>query len=162
MIVYHNRGRATRPSYNEIAGRICLAKDFTEWGGVKAPFRVTADDGRSVIGFPLARAWDDTEKRWKYTDESDTRSDVCIDKDAIRASCDTASEAAAMMEVSEVAQQEILAARKLAEARMKALSGASIAKAPDIRLLSFDEHDEWVDPESGKTLLSVPLPEEFR
>lgn len=162
MIVYHNRGRAKRPSYDEIAGRICLVQDFTDWGGVKGPVRVTSDDGRAVIGNELVRSWDDVEKRWKYTDENDTRSDVRIDKSAIRASCDTASEAVAMMEVSAAAQTAILAARKLAEARMKALSGASIAKAPDIRLLSFDEHDEWVDPESGKTLLSVSLPEEFR
>jgi hypothetical protein len=162
MIAYHNRGRAKRPSYDEIAGRICLVQDFTEWGGVKGPVRVTSDDGRAVIGNELVRSWDDAERRWKYTDESDTRSDVRIDKSAIRASCDTAAEAVALMEVSAAAQKAIIHARKLAEARMKALGGASIATASDIRLLSFDEHDEWVNPDSGETLLSVPLGEEFR
>ncbi len=162
MIAYHNRARAKRPSYDEIAGRICLVQDFTEWDGVKGPFRVTADDGRAVIGNELVRSWDGVEKRWRYTDESDTRSDVRIEKAAIRASCDTVSEAVAMMEVSAAAQKAIIAAGKLAEARMKALAGASIAAAPDIRLLSFDEHDEWVDPDSGKTMLSVPLGEEFQ
>lgn len=162
MIAYHNQGRGNRPAYDEIAGRICLVQDFTEWGGVKGPVRVTADDGRAVIGNELVRSWDGAERRWKYTDESDTRSDVRIDRSAIRASCDTAAEAVAMMEVSAVAQKAILAARKLAEARMKALDGVSIATAADIRLLSFDEHDEWVDPESGKTMLSVPLAEEFQ
>jgi hypothetical protein len=162
MIAYHNRGRAKRPSYDEIAGRICLVQDFTEWDGVKGPFRVTADEGRAVIGNVLARSWDETERRWKYSDESDTRGDVRIDKSAISASCDTASEAVAMMEVSAAAQKTILDARKLAEARMKALAGKSIEPAPDIRLLALDEDDQWVNPESGETMLSLPLGEEFR
>lgn len=161
MIAYHNKGRSKRPSYEEVCGRICLVHDFTEWGGVKSPFRVTAADGRAVIGHPLARTWDDAERRWMYAEENDTRSDVRVDMSAIRASCDTAAEAVALMEVSEVAQKAVLSVRKLAEARMKALSGATLARAPDVRLLSFDEHDEWVDPESGQTLLSAPIPEEF-
>jgi hypothetical protein len=162
MIIYHNKGRGNRPSYEGIAGRICLVQDFTEWGGVKGPFRVTSDDGRAVVGFPLAREWNDEERRWQYTDESDTRSDIRVEKSAIRASCDTASEAVALMEVSAAAQKAISQQSKLAIARMKALEGQAIAVSSDILLLSLDDRDEWVDAETGSVRLTVPLPDEFK
>jgi hypothetical protein len=162
MITCHNRGRTKRPSYDEIAGRVCLVQDFSEWGGVKGPFRFTADDGRVVIGNLLVRSWDEQERRWKYSDESDTGSDVRIDKQAIRASCDTAAEAVAMMEVSRVAMDTFASVRRQVDARLASLAGNDIAGSPDLRLLSFDDHDEWIDAESGKTVLSLPLAEQFR
>ena len=67
----------------------------------------------------------------------------------------TSSEAMAMMEVSAAAEAAILATRKLAEARLKALDGKELPAASDVRLLAFDEWDEWVNPETGKTLLTI-------
>lgn len=159
MIRQHKSPGSARATFAEIDGRICLRSDMTEWNGGAKPFRVTTDDGRAVIGHELKRTWVQAERTWKYLDDSDLRSDVRVDKSAILFSCDTAAEAVAIMEVSRVAQDEIIRVRRIASARIKALCGQSLESASDVRLLVLDDRDEWVNPDTGKTLLSLPASE---
>jgi hypothetical protein len=116
---------------------------------------VTGEDGRGVIGFPLKRTWDDGSRRWVYSDHSDERQDIRVDKKAIKASCDTAAEAMALMEVSIRAQADLLAIRKQAESRIKVLRGIVLPRESDVVMLVLDEQVDWVNPETGKTLLSI-------
>lgn len=159
MIKQHKTGGAGRASYEEIAGRICLHSDMTEWNGATKPFRVVSDDGRAVIGHELCKTWMPEDREWKLSDDSDVRSDIRVDKSAIRFSCDTAAEARAIMEISRVALDELSRIRKTAAARIRSLMGQSLASATHVRLLPFDDHDEWVNPDTGETLLSLPIPE---
>ena len=156
MIIRHKTGGAGRATFEEVKGRICLHSDDTEWKGVKKPFRVMIDDGRAVIGHELRREWNNEDRDWRYFDDCDLRSDIRVDKAAIQVSCDTAAEVRALLEVSRVAFDELRSIRKVAAARMAALVGKSIASDSDVRLLSLEDRDDWIDPHSGKTLLSIP------
>ena len=159
MIRQHKSGGVSRASFEDVRDRICLHSDQTEWNGATKPFRVTADDGRAVIGHELRRVWVQSDREWRYFDDADLRSDIRVDKSAIRFSCDTAAEAMALMEISRVALEELSRVRKTAAARIMSLTGQSLASATSVRLLPLDEHDEWVNPYTGETLLSLPATE---
>ncbi|NTF17880.1 hypothetical protein G6L37_05655 [Agrobacterium rubi] len=160
MIRQHRKSGATRATFADTVGRICMYSDMTDWNGGCKPFRVVSEDGRAVIGHELKRIWVQSEHAYRYFDEHDTKRDIRVEKSAIRFSCDTAAEALSIMEVSRVAHEDMIRARNIATERLKSLIGKEIQSASAVVLLCLDDRDDWVDPDTGNVLLSIPRAED--
>lgn len=156
MIEFYNRGSRKRPTFEQMNGRIVMVSDLTTWGGVKQPVLVTEDDGRAILGRPIASEYSDEMKRHNYSHNGQLRENlVRIDKSGIRVVCDTVAEAEALMEIGRVHERECWASLQAAKSRLAAMEGASFVSSGPVVLETSAEGADFVNRSSGESIHSI-------
>lgn len=145
MIRYHTGPKRTE--FSEIEGRIVLVSDGTIFDGYHKPAKVISDDGRFVVAQRLKRLWSPERHAHLITDEPDPEYQTKIDKRSIRVSCDYASEAEAVIEITRHAEEVFEAFIKQTKATHLRLEGIEIE--PQSAVEYDRERLVWVNPDNG-------------
>lgn len=156
MITYFNRGTKKRPSFEDIAGRIIMISDGSVYGGVRGPVRVSADDGRAIIGHDIDATYNGELKRWTFSQNGEQREErTRVDKSAIRVVCDTVAEVEALMEITRVYEKNVHQQLQITKKRLAAMEGVSLVSSGPLVMVEEGNGPVWFNHLNGETVHQI-------